>query len=137
VCGSLWATWLPKRPRSAKVNPLETVNTLNLPFANLLGIIFLEGESDRVVAKMLVREDLCTVGNSVHGGAIMALADTVGLSQRLSTCRRAPRDNNHREQDQLREPGAGRDHIDRHSIPCSSPAVALNAAEEASILCVP
>jgi uncharacterized protein (TIGR00369 family) len=57
---------------------LDTIKNLNLPFANLLGIVFLEAELDRVVAQMSVREDLCTGGNSVHGGAIMALADTVG-----------------------------------------------------------
>jgi uncharacterized protein (TIGR00369 family) len=29
---------------------------------------------------MLVRDDLCTLGNAVHGGAIMAFADTVGAA---------------------------------------------------------
>jgi uncharacterized protein (TIGR00369 family) len=34
-------------------------------------------------AVMSVLEDLCTVGNSVHGGAVMALADTVGAAAKF------------------------------------------------------
>jgi uncharacterized protein (TIGR00369 family) len=33
---------------------------------------------ERVVATMLVRPDLCTTGETLHGGAIMAFADTLG-----------------------------------------------------------
>jgi uncharacterized protein (TIGR00369 family) len=33
-----------------------------------------------IKATMVVREDLCTVGHAVHGGALMALADTVGAA---------------------------------------------------------
>jgi 1,4-dihydroxy-2-naphthoyl-CoA hydrolase len=29
---------------------------------------------------MLVREDLCTLGHILHGGAVMALADSVGAA---------------------------------------------------------
>jgi acyl-coenzyme A thioesterase PaaI-like protein len=35
---------------------------------------------DRVVARMLVRPDLCTVRNTIHGGAVMAFADSVGAA---------------------------------------------------------
>jgi 1,4-dihydroxy-2-naphthoyl-CoA hydrolase len=44
----------------------------------LLGIELLEATQDRVVASMLVRADLCTAGNVLHGGAYMAFADTIG-----------------------------------------------------------
>jgi 1,4-dihydroxy-2-naphthoyl-CoA hydrolase len=44
----------------------------------LLGIELLEATQDRVVASMLVRPDLCTAGNVLHGGAFMAFADTIG-----------------------------------------------------------
>jgi 1,4-dihydroxy-2-naphthoyl-CoA hydrolase len=60
------------------VSPLEKISAQRLPFAELLGIEFLTAEADRVVAKMSIREDLCTVGGIAHGGAIMSLADTVG-----------------------------------------------------------
>lgn len=56
----------------------DKVKEIRLPFADLLGIRFELLESDRVVAKMLVRDDLCTSGATLHGGAVMALADTTG-----------------------------------------------------------
>ena len=65
------------------MSPLEKINAQRMPFAELLGIIFLDAEPDHVVAKMSVREDLCTVGSAAHGGAIMALADTVGAAATL------------------------------------------------------
>ena len=47
---------------------------------DLLGIRFVEVTKDRVVAEMTYREDLTTVGGAMHGGALMAFADTVGAS---------------------------------------------------------
>ena len=44
----------------------------------LLGIAFTDVTPDKVVAQLAVRKDLCTVGDSLHGGAIMAFADTLG-----------------------------------------------------------
>ena len=49
-----------------------------LPFAELMGIEFVEAAADRVVAEMTVREDLCTRPAVLHGGAIMAFADNLG-----------------------------------------------------------
>ena len=46
-----------------------------MPFATLKGVTFTEADPDRVVARMLVRPDLCTAGQTIHGGAIMAFAD--------------------------------------------------------------
>jgi uncharacterized protein (TIGR00369 family) len=51
-----------------------------MPFAVLMGVTFTEAESDKVVATMVVREDLCTVGHGIHGGAVMAFADSVGAA---------------------------------------------------------
>ena len=45
---------------------------------DLLGIELTEAAPERVVATLTVRQELCTVGNSMHGGAIMAFADTLG-----------------------------------------------------------
>jgi uncharacterized protein (TIGR00369 family) len=45
---------------------------------DLLGIELSEAAPERVVATLAVRQELCTVGNSLHGGAIMAFADTLG-----------------------------------------------------------
>jgi 1,4-dihydroxy-2-naphthoyl-CoA hydrolase len=49
-----------------------------LPFARLLGIELVSAAPDRIVAEMTVREDLCTRPSVLHGGAIMAFADTLG-----------------------------------------------------------
>jgi uncharacterized protein (TIGR00369 family) len=43
-----------------------------------LGIEFLEIAPQRVRAKLEVRRALCTVGDILHGGSIMAFADTLG-----------------------------------------------------------
>jgi len=45
---------------------------------DLMGLELAEATPDKVVATMVVRKDLCTVGDSLHGGAIMAFADTLG-----------------------------------------------------------
>jgi uncharacterized protein (TIGR00369 family) len=44
----------------------------------LLGIRFIEVTREKVVAELTVRSDLCTLGQVLHGGAIMAFADTLG-----------------------------------------------------------
>lgn len=62
------------------MTPLEKIDSFPLPFAALMGLRFTEAEPDRVVATLLVRDDLCTVGASIHGGAVMALADSVGAA---------------------------------------------------------
>lgn len=59
---------------------LERINSMKMPFAELKGVTFTEAEKDRVVARMLVRPDLCTLGNIIHGGAVMSLADSVGAA---------------------------------------------------------
>ena len=51
-----------------------------LPFAELLGIKFVSASSDKIVAEMIVREDLCTRPAVLHGGAVMAFADTLGAT---------------------------------------------------------
>ena len=49
-----------------------------LPFAELIGVRVTEAREDLVEAVMTVRPDLCTSPTTAHGGAIMALADSVG-----------------------------------------------------------
>jgi 1,4-dihydroxy-2-naphthoyl-CoA hydrolase len=57
---------------------LEILKANPLPFAQTLGIEYLTAEPDQVVARMLVRPDLCTLNGIAHGGAIMSFADTLG-----------------------------------------------------------
>ena len=47
-------------------------------FPGLMGVRIEEASPERVVASMLVRPDLCTAGSTLHGGAFMAFADTLG-----------------------------------------------------------
>jgi uncharacterized protein (TIGR00369 family) len=49
-----------------------------MPFATLMGVEVEEATPDRVVGRLLVRDDLCTAGGILHGGAIMAFADSLG-----------------------------------------------------------
>ncbi len=54
--------------------PAETT----LPFADLLGLKIVSVAPERVEATLEVREDLCTRPSVLHGGAVMAFADTLG-----------------------------------------------------------
>jgi 1,4-dihydroxy-2-naphthoyl-CoA hydrolase len=45
---------------------------------DLMGIELTDVSPDKVVARLTVRKDLCTLGDNLHGGAIMAFADTLG-----------------------------------------------------------
>ena len=47
-------------------------------FPGLMGVHLIEVAPERIVASMEVRPDLCTVGEILHGGALMAFADTLG-----------------------------------------------------------
>lgn len=58
---------------------------LNLGLVKHLGIRFLEVTPERVVAELEVREEVATLGGAIHGGSLMALADTVGAVGTLAT----------------------------------------------------
>ena len=62
------------------MDPLEKLKQMALPFAELIGVEFVEAAPDRVVAEMIVRAELCTRPAVMHGGAIMAFADTLGAA---------------------------------------------------------
>jgi uncharacterized protein (TIGR00369 family) len=49
-----------------------------LPFAKLLGLELVTVTPERVEAVLCVREELCTRPAILHGGAVIALADTLG-----------------------------------------------------------
>ena len=49
-----------------------------IPFAGLIGVEVVSATKDRLEARMLVRPDLCNPLASLHGGAAMSLADTLG-----------------------------------------------------------
>ncbi len=47
-------------------------------FPGLMGVRLVDAEPQRVVATLRVRAELCTAGAILHGGAVMAFADTLG-----------------------------------------------------------
>jgi 1,4-dihydroxy-2-naphthoyl-CoA hydrolase len=62
------------------MNELETLRRMALPFAQLMGIEYLSASPQRVTAALTVRDALCTRPAVLHGGAIMAFADTLGAA---------------------------------------------------------
>ena len=62
------------------MDELQRLQQLRLPFADLLGITYTSATKDRVLAEMTVRPELCTNPAILHGGAIMAFADTLGAA---------------------------------------------------------
>ena len=62
------------------MDALAKIKSEMLPFAELMGIEFTHAAPDRVVGELPVREELCTRPAVLHGGAIMAFADTLGAA---------------------------------------------------------
>lgn len=50
------------------------------PYSKLLGIKLLEASKDRVVGELLVRDELCTSGGTMHGGCMMSFCDVLGAT---------------------------------------------------------
>lgn len=59
---------------------LQLLNDIKLPFAEVLGLKFTEASETGVKAEMAVRPELCTRPAILHGGAVMAFADTLGAA---------------------------------------------------------
>jgi 1,4-dihydroxy-2-naphthoyl-CoA hydrolase len=49
-----------------------------MPFAGHIGIELVEATPERVVGRLPWSAELCTAAGVLHGGALMALADTLG-----------------------------------------------------------
>jgi uncharacterized protein (TIGR00369 family) len=61
------------------MHDLDAVQQIMAPlFSGLMGVQLTQLAPDRVLAEMPVRPDLCTTGGILHGGAVMAFADTLG-----------------------------------------------------------
>ncbi|MEK7794250.1 MAG: PaaI family thioesterase [Candidatus Hydrogenedentota bacterium] len=96
------------------MTPAEAVQERTKPFSpGLLGLRFLEATPDLVKAEIDVRPELCTVLGIMHGGAIMAMADTLGA---VGTVMNLP-------------PGAGTTTIESKTnffapVPCPGKAIA-------------
>ncbi len=49
-----------------------------MPFATLVGVELLNARPELVRGRLDFSQNLCTTGGAIHGGALMALADTCG-----------------------------------------------------------
>ena len=49
-----------------------------VPFAATLGMELVSATPEQVVGRLAWREELCTTGGAMHGGALMSLADNLG-----------------------------------------------------------
>jgi len=58
------------------MNPGETL--AQQPFPHLMGVEVVEATKAHVRGRILVKPELCTASHIMHGGAIMAFADTLG-----------------------------------------------------------
>ena len=56
----------------------QTQERLKGILPELLGIQLVEVTQEKVIATLRVRPELCTTGKILHGGVIMAFADTLG-----------------------------------------------------------
>jgi uncharacterized protein (TIGR00369 family) len=56
-----------------KPNPIDA-----MPFSKLMGVVVNEVTPQKIRGQIEVRDELCTAGGIMHGGAIMAFADALG-----------------------------------------------------------
>ena len=62
------------------MSELDLLKSLALPFAEHIGLQLVSATKERVVAQLPVTKQLCTRPDVLHGGAIMAFADTLGAA---------------------------------------------------------
>ena len=62
------------------LDPAALTRSMSGTLGALFDIRFVEAEPERVVAELTIRDDLRTVGGALHGGTLMAFADTVGAA---------------------------------------------------------
>ena len=62
------------------MDKLQFLNDRQLPFAKVLGLKFVAASETGVKAEMVVTPELCTRPDILHGGAVMAFADTLGAA---------------------------------------------------------
>ena len=62
------------------LDPTALTRSMSGTLGALFAIRFVEAEPERVVAELTIRDDLRTVGGALHGGTLMAFADTVGAA---------------------------------------------------------
>ncbi len=62
------------------IDPKAIAEHFKGTLAELLGLRIVEASPERVVAELTIRDELRTFGGALHGGTLMALADTIGAT---------------------------------------------------------
>lgn len=62
------------------MDKVKFLNDRLLPFAKVLDLKYVAASETAVKAEMVVRPELCTRPDILHGGAVMAFADTLGAA---------------------------------------------------------
>ena len=62
------------------VDPAIVTRHFKGTLAEVLGIRVVDASEERVVAELTIRPELTTVGGALHGGTLMAFADTMGAA---------------------------------------------------------
>jgi 1,4-dihydroxy-2-naphthoyl-CoA hydrolase len=57
---------------------IQAIAAAQPPFAKMMGIQVIEASRDKVVAEIVVREELTNRNGGLHGGAVMGIADNMG-----------------------------------------------------------
>lgn len=61
------------------MTPMESLNAqFKTLLPGLIGLTLSEAGPEKVTGRLTVRPEVCTLGGILHGGAVMALADTLG-----------------------------------------------------------
>jgi 1,4-dihydroxy-2-naphthoyl-CoA hydrolase len=63
---------------SADDRRIQAIAADQPPFAKLMGLNLIEVSRDKVVAEIVVREELTNRNGGLHGGAVMGIADNMG-----------------------------------------------------------
>jgi len=63
-----------------EIDPAEVTERLRGTLSDFLGVRVVEASKERVVAELRIRDEVRTVGGALHGGTLMALADTIGAT---------------------------------------------------------
>jgi len=66
--------------KAMEIDPAEVTERLRGTLSDFLGVRVVEASKERVVAELRIRDEVRTVGGALHGGTLMALADTVGAT---------------------------------------------------------
>ena len=89
-----------------EIDPAAVTERLKGTLSDLLGMRVVEATPDRVVAELVIRDEIRTVGGSLHGGTLMALADTIGATATALNLPAGAEHDHPRVQDQFLRGGA-------------------------------